>query len=114
MLDFGLGGCNRGDPVAGTRLQDQQKFTTGDLARLLSTSRNTIVRYIEDGRLRARRTVGGWYVVSRAEALDFLWDLSFSKQTPLRVWRAATLAYDEMSKAPRPAPPASKKPKRKR
>jgi excisionase family DNA binding protein len=93
--------------VRETRLQDRAKFTTGDLAELLSTSRNTIVRYIEDGRLRARRTVGGWYVVPRQEVLDFLWDLSFSKQTPLRVWRAATLAYDEMSKAPA-APKARK------
>ncbi len=84
------------------RLQDRLKFTTGDLAELLTTSRNTIVRYIEDGRLRARRTVGGWYIVPRQEVLDFLWDLSFSKQTPLRVWRAATLAYDEMTKAPPP------------
>jgi excisionase family DNA binding protein len=97
--------------VRETRLQDRAKFTTGDLAELLSTSRNTIVRYIEDGRLRARRTVGGWYVVPRQEVLDFLWDLSFSKQTPLRVWRAATLAYDEMSKSP-PAPKAQKARKR--
>src|SRR5687767_15167983 len=93
------------------RLQDRVKFTTGDLAEILSTSRNTIVRYIEDGRLRARRTVGGWYIVPRQEVLDFLWDLSFSKQTPLRVWRAATLAYDEMTQAP-PTPKARKARKR--
>ncbi len=110
MLDFG-GREDRGRAVAEERLKDQLKFTTGDLARLLSTSRNTIVRYIEDGRLRARRSAGGWYVVSRPEAIDFLWDLSFSKKTPLRVWRAATLAYDEMTKAaPAPKP---RKPKRK-
>jgi excisionase family DNA binding protein len=89
------------------RLHDRLKFTTGDVAALLSTSRNTIVRYIEDGRLRARRTVGGWYILPRHEVLDFLWDLSFSKQTPLRVWRAATLAYDEMTKSP-PAPKTQK------
>jgi excisionase family DNA binding protein len=81
------------------------RFTTGELARLISASRNTVVRYIMDGRLRARRTAGGWYVVDFREALDFLWDLSFSKDTPLRIWRAASLAYDDLSKiAQEPVP----------
>ena len=86
------------------------RFTTGDIARLISASRNTVVRYIEEGRLRARRTAGGWYVVDRAELVDFVWDLSFSKGTPLKVWRAASVAYDrfaredEAAKTPAPAP----------
>lgn len=74
-----------------------QRFTTGELARLIAASRNTVVRYIEEGRLRARRTAGGWYVIERPEAVDFLWDLSFSKQTPLRIWQAASKAYETLN-----------------
>src|SRR5205809_4012669 len=85
------------------RLEDRDKFTTGHLARLVQSSRTTIVRWIEEGRLRARRTVGGWYVIPRDEVINFLWDLSFSKETPLKIWRAATLAYEEMTK-PKPEP----------
>lgn len=93
------------------------RFTTGELARLISASRNTVVRYILDGRLRARRTVGGWYVVDFREARDFLWDLSFSKDTPLRIWRAASLAYDDLSRTlpaetPAPAPKRRRKKKK--
>src|SRR5262245_23626906 len=80
------------------RVEDRVKFSTGHLATLIQASRTTIVRWIEEGRLRARRTVGGWYVISRDEVINFLWDLSFSKGTPLRIWRAATLAYEEMTK----------------
>ena len=81
-----------------TRVEDRTKFSTGHLASLIQASRTTIVRWIEEGRLRARRTVGGWYVIPRDEVINFLWDLSFSKETPLRIWRAATLAYEEMTK----------------
>ncbi len=94
------GGANGGAMAKG-RIEDREKFSTGHLARLIEASRTTVVRWIEDGRVRARRTVGGWYVIPREEVINFLWDLSFSKQTPLRIWRAATLAYEEMSK-PRP------------
>ncbi len=80
------------------RLEDRDKFSTGHLATLIQASRTTIVRWIEEGRLRARRTVGGWYIIPRDEVINFLWDLSFSKETPLRIWRAATLAYEEMTK----------------
>ena|SRR5688572_20797522 len=73
------------------------RFTTGELAKLIAASRNTVVRYIEEGRLRARRTAGGWYVIDRPEAVDFLWDLSFSKQTPLRIWQAANKAYEVLN-----------------
>ncbi len=73
------------------------RFTTGELAKLISASRNTVVRYIEEGRLRARRSAGGWYVVERAEAVDFLWDLAFSKRTPLRIWQAASAAYEKLA-----------------
>jgi excisionase family DNA binding protein len=73
------------------------RFTTGELARLIAASRNTVVRYIEEGRLRARRTAGGWYVIDRPEAVDFLWDLSFSKQTPPRIWQAANRAYEVLN-----------------
>ena len=55
------------------------------------------------------------YVIDRPEAVDFLWDLSFSKETPLRIWRAATLAYEEMTK-PKDAKKAgkAKKPRKKK
>ena len=92
------------------RLEDREKFSTGHLATLIQASRTTIVRWIEEGRLRARRTVGGWYVIPREEVVNFLWDLSFSKETPLRIWRAATLAYEEMTK---PKPESKKAGKRK-
>jgi excisionase family DNA binding protein len=92
------------------RLEDREKFSTGHLARLIQASRTTVVRWIEEGRLRARRTVGGWYVIPRDEVVNFLWDLSFSKETPLRIWRAATLAYEEMTKPKKmePAKPRKK------
>jgi excisionase family DNA binding protein len=95
------------------RLEDREKFSTGHLATLIQASRTTVVRWIEEGRLRARRTVGGWYVIPRAEVINFLWDLSFSKETPLRIWRAATLAYEEMTKPKdsKKAAKAKKKPK---
>jgi excisionase family DNA binding protein len=83
--------------MAKGRIEDREKFSTGHLARLIQASRTTVVRWIEEGRLRARRTVGGWYVIPRDEVINFLWDLSFSKETPLRIWRAATLAYEEMT-----------------
>ena len=95
------------------RLEDRVKFSTGHLATLVQASRTTIVRWIEEGRLRARRTVGGWYVIPRDEVINFLWDLSFSKETPLRIWRAATLAYEEMTK-PKPAGKTAEKKKRKK
>ena len=91
------------------RIEDREKFSTGHLAQLIQASRTTVVRWIEEGRLRARRTVGGWYVIPRQEVINFLWDLSFSKETPLRIWRAATLAYEEMtSKKVEPESPAKK------
>ena len=103
------------------RLEDRDRYSTGHLAQLIQASRTTVVRWIEEGRLRARRTVGGWYVIPRDEVVNFLWDLSFSKETPLRVWRAATLAYEEMTKpadppakAAPPKPSKSRKPRRRR
>ena len=80
------------------RLEDRDRFSTGHLATLIQASRTSIVRWIEEGRIRARRTVGGWYIIPRDEVINFLWDLSFSKETPLRIWRAATAAYEEMTK----------------
>jgi len=93
----------------------RKKASTGHLATLIQASRTTVVRWIEEGRVRARRTVGGWYVISREEVINFLWDLSFSKETPLRIWRAATLAYEEMTK-PKDAKKAgkAKKPRKKK
>ena len=96
---------------------DRARYSTGQLAELVQASRNTIVRYIEEGRIRARRSAGGWYIISREEVIAFLWDLSFSKTTPLRTWRAATLAYEQMTQAPvKPASMAVKpvKPVRRR
>src|SRR5207248_5440607 len=80
------------------RVGDRGRFSTGHVAHLNQASRTTVVRVIDEGRLRSRRTVGGWYVIPREEVINFLWDLSFSKETPLRIWRAATLAYEEMTK----------------
>jgi len=99
--------------MAKPRVEDREKFSTGHLATLIQASRTTVVRWIEEGRLRARRTVGGWYVIPRDEVINFLWDLSFSKETPLRIWRAATLAYEEMTK-PKPDPAKAAKPKKPR
>jgi excisionase family DNA binding protein len=96
------------------RIEDREKFSTGHLARLIQASRTTVVRWIEEGRLRARRTVGGWYVIPRDEVINFLWDLSFSKETPLRIWRAATLAYEEMTKKKPDGQKAPKKERRKK
>jgi excisionase family DNA binding protein len=92
------------------RVEDRTKFSTGHLATLIQASRTTIVRWIEEGRLRARRTVGGWYIIPRDEVINFLWDLSFSKETPLRIWRAATAAYEEMTKTKTEASAKAKKP----
>jgi excisionase family DNA binding protein len=88
------------------RIQDRQKFTTGQVARLIDASRNTVVRFIQEGSIRARRTAGGWYVIPRAELVQFLWDLTFSKSTPPRIWRAATAAYEILTQ---PAPPRKSK-----
>jgi excisionase family DNA binding protein len=96
--------------------EGQTRFSTGELASLVQASRNTIVRYIEEGRIRAHRSAGGWYMISREEVLQFLWDLSFSRNTPLQMWRAATLAYEQMTQAPRksaPKPAPRKRPTRK-
>src|SRR2546428_12305742 len=91
-----------------SRAEERARFSTGQLAELVQASRNTIVRYIEEGRIRARRSVGGWYIISREEVIEFLWDLSFSKNTPLRMWRAATLAYEQMTQAQTKAPGEAK------
>ena len=100
--------------MAKVRIEDREKFSTGHLATLIQASRTTVVRWIEEGRLRARRTVGGWYVIPRDEVINFLWDLSFSKETPLRIWRAATLAYEEMTKKTPEPMEAPKKKRRKK
>jgi hypothetical protein len=50
-------------------------------------------------------------VIPRNEVINFLWDLSFSKETPLRIWRAATLAYEEMTKTKPEAKASGKKKK---
>src|SRR6185295_19118149 len=100
---------DRGQGMPKIRVEDRVKFSTGHLASLIQASRTTIVRWIEEGRLRARRTVGGWYVIPRDEVINFLWDLSFSKETPLRIWRAATLAYEEMTKTKVENPGKTKK-----
>ena len=86
--------------VAKSGLEQRSRFSTGQLAELIQASRNTIVRYIEEVRLRARRSAGGWYVIPREEVVQFLWDLSFSRKTPLQMWRAATLAYEKLTQAP--------------
>jgi len=99
--------------MAKVRIEDRERFSTGHLATLIQASRTTVVRWIEEGRLRARRSVGGWYIISREEVINFLWDLSFSKETPLRIWRAATLAYEEMTKK-KPEPKAAPRKRRRK
>jgi excisionase family DNA binding protein len=100
--------------MAKARPTERARFSTGELARLVQASRSSIVRYIEEGRIRARRSAGGWYVISREEVIQFLWDLSFSKSTPLRMWRAATLAYEQMSQVPKAEPTPPQRSRRKR
>jgi excisionase family DNA binding protein len=95
-------------------LENRTKFTTGQVARLIEASRSTVIRYIQEGTLRARRTVGGWFVVSREELLNLLWDLSFSKDTPPRIWKASTLAYERMSPKTAPAAPPARARRRRR
>ena len=92
---------------------ERDRYSTGQLAELVQASRNTIVRYIEEGRLRARRSAGGWYMIPREEVIEFLWDLSFSKTTPLRMWRAATLAYERMTAVKKTSPASEKRAPRK-
>jgi excisionase family DNA binding protein len=100
--------------MAKARPEERARFSTGELARLVEASRSSIVRYIEEGRIRARRSAGGWYVISREEVIQFLWDLSFSKSTPLRMWRAATLAYEQMTQAPKAEAPPPRRSRRKK
>src|SRR5919201_763684 len=100
--------------MAKGRIEDREKFSTGHLARLVRASRTTVVRGIGEGGRGARRTVGGWYVIPREEIINFLWDLSFSKETPLRIWRAATLAYEEMTKKKPEPKKAPKKPRKRK
>ena len=89
--------------------EDRLKFTTGQLATLLGASRTSVVRWIEEGRVRARRTVGGWYMISREEVIAFLFDIGFSKDVPWRIRTAAEAAYERMNESkPKPA----KKPKK--
>jgi excisionase family DNA binding protein len=90
--------------MARRQIEDRARYTTGQLGRLLGVSRTTIVRWVEEGRLRARRSVGGWYLVSREEVLAFLFDLGFSKDVPWRIRAAAEVAYERLNEAPRKRP----------
>ena len=91
------------------RLEDRVKFTTGHLAQLLQTSRRTISRYIDQGRIRARTTVGGWRMVSREEVINFLWDTGFDRSIPPMIRVTASQAYERMTEPPPlPPPPRAK------
>ena len=98
--------------MAKGRLEDRGKFTTGHLATLLQTSRRTISRYIDQGRIRAKTTVGGWHMVSREEVINFLWDTGFDRSIPPMIRVTASQAYVRMTEEP-PAP-AKKNEKRPR
>jgi excisionase family DNA binding protein len=87
--------------MAGRRVGE---FTTGEVARLVGTSRATVGRAIRRGLVRARRTAGGWYVLSREEVLHFLWELSFARTAAPRVRKAAARVYARMIAAPRSRP----------
>lgn len=54
-------------PSDGARL-----LTTAEAAALLSVSVRTIWRYIDAGRLKARRLPGGQYRIAEAAVLDIL------------------------------------------
>ena len=95
------------------RLEDREKFTTGHLASLLQTSRRTIARYIGQGRIRAKTTVGGWHVISRNEVLNFLWDAGFDRSISPMIRVIATQAYERMA-LPIPSPPKEEKRKKRK
>lgn len=78
------------------------EFTTGEVARLVGTSRATVGRAIRRGLVRARRTAGGWYVLSREEVLHFLWEFSFTPTVPPRQRKAAARAYARLMEESRP------------
>lgn len=88
--------------MAKLRVEDRSRFTTGQVAALLGASRTSVVRWIEEGRLRARRTVGGWYMVSREEVIAFLFDIGFSKDVPWRIRQAAEASYEKMNESKPP------------
>ncbi len=91
------------------RLEDREKFTTGHLAQLLQSSRRTVSRYIEQGKLRARKTVGGWQIVSRQEVLAFLWDAAYDRRIAPAIRVAAAAAYERMNTSPTPRAAAGKR-----
>lgn len=78
----------------------REQFTTGQLADLLGTSRRTIARYIDQGKIRARRTAGGWNVIPRKEVVDFLWDAGYDRRIPPVIRLAAEKAYARLTRAP--------------
>lgn len=81
--------------IVGAERQDH--FTTGQLAELLGTSRRTIARYIDQGKIRARRTAGGWNVIPRKEVVDFLWDTGYDRRIPPGIRLAAEKAYAKLT-----------------
>lgn len=56
-------------------------LSTGKVARLLSVTPDTVLKWIKNGRLRARRTAGGHYRVAQSD-LDRLIGDRFETRTP--------------------------------
>ena len=67
---------------------DEERLTTGEAARLCSVERDTVLKWIKRGRIRASRTAGGHYRISSRD-LDRLLAPSPRKPAlaaPLRCW----------------------------
>ncbi|MFN3484092.1 MAG: hypothetical protein ACK44W_01195 [Planctomycetota bacterium] len=88
-----------GAAMAGRRAGE---FTTGQVARLIGTTNQTVVRAIRRGLVRARRTAGGWFVLTKDEVLHFLWELSFTRTAAPRLRKAAARAYARLMGESRP------------
>jgi excisionase family DNA binding protein len=54
-------------------MRDTTKIlTTSDIARHCGVSRKSVIRWIEQGRIKAYRTPGGHYRIQQTNFLDFL------------------------------------------
>lgn len=58
--------------MPGVELRDRTWFTTGQVARLIHMSDDTIARYVRQGVIQATRSPGGRYRISREDLLQFL------------------------------------------
>jgi len=61
------------------KLDRDRMFSTGKVARLLSVTPDTVLKWIKSGQLRARRTAGGHYRVAQRD-LDSLMAIVSSRR----------------------------------